>query len=84
MSATELAGPLTITLTAVVQHVRILERCGLVVSTKQGRVRTCRLRPEGISLAEGWLAERRRTWERKLDRLGTFLKADTRNQGDPQ
>ena len=76
-SVTELATSFDITLTAVVQHVRVLERCGLVISRKVGRVRTCHLDPAGLAIAEDWIAQRRRNWERKLDRLGKHLVPDS-------
>ena len=59
-SVSELARPLDMSLSAVVQHLRILEASGLVRSEKQGRVRTCRVDTEALSLAEQWIAERRR------------------------
>lgn len=68
-----LAAPLEVTLAATVQHVQVLEACGLVHTAKQGRVRTCRLEPAGFAAAERWLEERRSTWERRLDRLGELL-----------
>lgn len=72
-SVSELAAPLDMTLAAVVQHVQVLEQCGLVNSEKVGRVRTCRLRPQGLAAAERWIAQRRAAWERRLDRLGELL-----------
>jgi DNA-binding transcriptional ArsR family regulator len=54
-------------------HLRVLEECGLVTSQKSGRVRTCRIDPARLSLAEQWVSERRKTWEARLDRLGAFL-----------
>ena len=68
-----LAKPLEITLTAVVQHLQVLEECGLVHSEKLGRVRTCRLETAGFSVLEQWIADRRSMWERRLDRLGDLL-----------
>ena len=59
-SVSELARPLDMSLSAVVQHLRILEASGLVRSEKQGRVRTCRVDTGALSLAEQWIAERRR------------------------
>lgn len=76
-SVTDLAEPLDMTLAAVVQHVQVLEACGLVQTQKVGRVRTCRMAPEGLSVVERWIAERRSTWERRLDRLGELLAAET-------
>ena len=72
-SVSELARPLGISLPAVVQHLHVLEASGLVSSHKQGRVRTCRIEPAALSNAESWIAERRATWERRLDRLGEYL-----------
>jgi len=72
-SVSELAAPLTISLPAVVQHLQVLEASGLVRSEKAGRVRTCRLEPEALSLAEQWIAERRTAWEHRFDRLGRLL-----------
>lgn len=79
-SVTTLAAPLPMSLPAVVQHLQVLERSGLVVSEKQGRIRTCRLDPERLGTVEDWIADRRMTWERRLDRLGEVLdKAGTKD-----
>ncbi|HYZ97525.1 MAG TPA: metalloregulator ArsR/SmtB family transcription factor [Acidimicrobiales bacterium] len=72
-SVSDLAEPLDMTLTAVVQHVRVLEASGLVTSAKRGRVRTCRLHAPTLRAAEAWILDRRRQWERRLDRLGDVL-----------
>lgn len=72
-SVSELAAPLPMSLPAVMLHLKVLEESGLVVSEKKGRVRTCRIEPMMLSQAERWVGERRRMWERNLDRLGAFL-----------
>jgi DNA-binding transcriptional ArsR family regulator len=72
-SVSDLAEPLPITLAAVVQHLQVLEQSGVVRTEKVGRVRTCRIEENGLSVAEGWISQRRATWERRLDRLGDFL-----------
>lgn len=72
-SVSRLATPLDITLTAVVQHLQVLEESGLVHTEKLGRVRTCRLDAPGFALLQKWIADRRSTWERRLDRLGEML-----------
>jgi DNA-binding transcriptional ArsR family regulator len=72
-SVTELAGPLAITLSAVMQHLRVLEASGLVRSRKLGRVRTCSIEPAALVTIERWINERRAAWEQHLDRLGAFL-----------
>ncbi len=72
-SVSELAQPLDMTLSAVVQHLAVLEASGMVQSQKAGRVRTCRLSPTALQGAERWIAERRAAWEHRLDRLSEFL-----------
>ena len=76
VSVSSLAKPLDITLAAVVQHLHVLERSGLVRTTKVGRVRTCRIEPKGFTVAERWIEERRSLWERRLDRLGALLESE--------
>jgi len=72
-SVSELAAPLAISLPAVIQHLHVLESAGLVCSQKVGRVRSCRIEPAALGVAERWIAERRRSWEETLDRLGEYL-----------
>lgn len=72
-SVTELARPLTMTLAAVIQHVQVLERSGVIRTEKVGRTRNCRLDPDGLEVADRWIAERRALWERRFDRLGEIL-----------
>ncbi|HSD91366.1 MAG TPA: metalloregulator ArsR/SmtB family transcription factor [Kofleriaceae bacterium] len=72
-SVSELAEPLDMTLSAVVQHLSVLESSGLVRSEKVGRVRTCTIEPTALRTAERWITDRRTTWERRLDRLGAYL-----------
>jgi DNA-binding transcriptional ArsR family regulator len=75
-SVSDLAKPLDMTLAGVVQHLQVLEQSGVIRSEKVGRVRTCRIEPAGLGVAERWIAERRSLWERRLDRLGEVLAED--------
>lgn len=81
VSVSDLARPFDMSLAAVVQHVQVLEECGLVVSEKVGRVRTCRFEPKGLEPIDGWVRERKLAVERKLDRLGDLL---AEQDGDEQ
>ncbi len=83
-SVSELAGPLQMTLAAVVQHVQVLEASGLVQSRKSGRVRTCSINEDGLHSAEQWLTDRRTVWQRRLDRLGVVLDEQVANEQAPQ
>jgi DNA-binding transcriptional ArsR family regulator len=77
-SVSELAKPLDMSMSAVVQHLHVLELSGLVRSEKAGRVRTCRVDLKALGTAEQWMSERRATWERRLDRLGELLENDAK------
>jgi len=72
-SVSQLAAPLAMTLPAVVQHIDVLQKSGLVRSKKVGRVRTCRLEPTPMRSVEQWIAQHRATWEGRLDRRDDVL-----------
>lgn len=72
-SLTELALPFAMSLPAVHQHLRLLEGSGIVVTSKRGRVRMCRLDAKVLRTAEAWFAQRRLLWERRLDALAEHL-----------
>jgi DNA-binding transcriptional ArsR family regulator len=81
-SVSELAQPFNMSLSAVVQHLTVLESSGLVLSEKVGRVRTCRIEPAALRTVEDWVAERRAEWESRLDRLADYLgEGDKPNKG---
>ena len=69
----ELAGPHEMALPSFLKHLKVLERAGWIESEKQGRVRTCRLRPDAVETAESWLLDQKRIWEARLDRLDAFV-----------
>jgi len=72
-SVSQLAEPFSISLPAVLQHLKALEGSGLVRSEKKGRVRTVRLEANALGAAESWIAERRAEWEAQLDRFENYL-----------
>ncbi len=72
-SISQLAGQLEMSLPGLLKHVRILEEAGLVETRKIGRTRECRLGPSRLDDVANWVETYRRRWERRLDRLGTYL-----------
>ena len=76
LSVSRLAEPLGVTVTAVIQHLQILEESRLVHTEKLGRTRTCRIETAGFTALQQWIDDHRTLWERRLDRLGDFLKLD--------
>lgn len=72
-SVGELAKPFDMALPSLMKHIQILESGGLVTSKKVGRVRKCLLRVEALASTEVWLADQRKIWEQRLDRLETYV-----------
>jgi len=71
----ELAEPFGLTINGVKKHVGILEEVDLVVTTKIGRARECQLGPAQLEDATEWIDDYRRTWQRRLDRFGSFVES---------
>jgi DNA-binding transcriptional ArsR family regulator len=72
-SAGDLAAPTSLSLTAVLKHVRVLEEAGMVTTVKRGRVRECRLREDALVAVATWTAQQQALWSTRLDALGTLL-----------
>jgi DNA-binding transcriptional ArsR family regulator len=69
----ELAGPTGLRLPTVMRHLSVLEEAGLVATQKDGRVRSCALRPHALAPMRDWLEEQRAIWEARLDRLDDYV-----------
>jgi DNA-binding transcriptional ArsR family regulator len=80
LSVSALAAPLDITLTAVAQHLQILEESALVHTEKLGRVRTCRIETKGFSALDQWIRDHRSLWQRRLDQLSDLLAEPEENE----
>lgn len=72
-SVSELAAPHDMALPSFMDHLRKLERAGLIATTKTGRVRTCTLAPDAFAPAQDWLTEQRALWNGRLDRLDDYV-----------
>ena len=71
-SVTTLAAPFAMALPSFMKHLSVLEKSGVIRSSKAGRVRTCELRPKTLALAEAWIAGQRAAWEARADRMSAF------------
>jgi DNA-binding transcriptional ArsR family regulator len=69
----ELAEPFDMTLEAVSQHVRVLERARLLRRTRQGREHRCRVNPAPLREAGALLVKLARFWEGQLASLDRWL-----------
>lgn len=83
-SITELADRFEMSLTGMTKHVGVLERAGLVVTEKVGRVRTCKLGPRQLEEEAAWLERHRQLWAARfdaLDRVVAELKRKEKRDG---
>jgi DNA-binding transcriptional ArsR family regulator len=69
----ELAEPYAMTMQAVSQHIRVLERAGLISQGRHRQTRPCRLEPEALETALSWIEESQRTWSERFDGLESHL-----------
>ena len=72
-SVTELAEPFEMTMPAVSKHLKVLERAGLIERSREAQWRPCRLDATPLKGAADWVADYRRFWEERLDRLDDYL-----------
>ena len=76
-SVTELAEPFNISLPAISKHLRVLEKAGLLIQEKDGRVRRCRLVATPLRDAASWIARYQQFWEAQFGSLADYLKETT-------
>ena len=73
LGASDLAGPTGLRLPTIMRHLGVLEAAGLIVTAKDGRVRSCAFVPAGLAPMQGWLDAQRAVWEGRLDRLDDYV-----------
>lgn len=73
LSVTALAEPFQVSLPAISKQLRVLERAGLLVQEKDGRVRRCRLEAGPMKQAVDWIDQYRRFWDQQLESLASYL-----------
>lgn len=78
----ELAEPLEMSLPAVTKHLKMLEKARLISRGRNAQWRPCRLEPEPLEAAAGWIDAQREIWEARLDRLEHYLHQLQDQQGD--
>jgi DNA-binding transcriptional ArsR family regulator len=72
-SVNELAEPFEMSLPAVSKHLKVLERAGLISRSRDAQYRPCKLEAQTLKGVDDWLAEYRRFWEARFDRLDAYL-----------
>jgi DNA-binding transcriptional ArsR family regulator len=81
-SITRLADTFEMTLTGIKKHIQVLERAGLVVTQKIGRVRTCTLGRRGLEAEAEWIEAHRKLFEARFDALDDIISEMTQEDKD--
>jgi DNA-binding transcriptional ArsR family regulator len=71
----ELAEPFPMSLPAISRHLKVLERAGLIVRSREAQWRPSRLQAEPLDDAVAWMQSRKQTWEARMDRLDAHLRS---------
>lgn len=72
-TVTELAEPFDMSLPGFSRHLKVLEKAGLIERSRQAQFRPCTINPEPLKEAADWLADYRKLWETRFDRLDALL-----------
>jgi DNA-binding transcriptional ArsR family regulator len=70
----ELAAPFPVSKPAISRHLKVLERAGLIVRSREAQWRPSRLQAEPLDEAVEWVESRKRTWQARIDRLDAHLR----------
>lgn len=81
-SITALAATFRMTLTGMKKHVQVLERAGLVVTQKVGRVRICKLGRRELKAEADWIEAHRKLFEARFDALDEIIDEINEETGD--
>ena len=73
-TVSELAEPYPMSLPAISRHLKVLERAGLIVRSREAQWRPSRMQAEPLDDAVAWMQARKRTWEARMDRLEAHLR----------
>jgi DNA-binding transcriptional ArsR family regulator len=78
-SVSDLAKPFlkNMSLPAVTKHLKVLEKAGLVIKTREAQWRPCQLNGDALKDVSDWVDQYRTIWEQRFDRLDEYLKTVT-------
>ncbi|GAA1849333.1 ArsR/SmtB family transcription factor [Asanoa iriomotensis] len=78
----QLAEPFAMSQQAISKHIKVLEKARLVRRTRAAQARPCALDAVRLDAAAGWIAEHRRIWADRYDRLDEHI-AHLRERNEP-
>ena len=69
----ELAEPFNMSLPAISQHIKVLERAGLIIQGQKAQFRPCTINPTPLKDISTWTEQYRPIWESRFDRMGDYI-----------
>ncbi|HEV3186891.1 MAG TPA: metalloregulator ArsR/SmtB family transcription factor [Acidimicrobiales bacterium] len=83
LTATALVGAATVSRQAIVKHLQVLARSGLVISRRDGREVLYFVAPDGTAGASSWLLKGAEAWDRRIAKLESQSRSNTRRRATP-
>lgn len=76
----EIAAPFAMSAPAISQHLKVLERAGLITRTAHAQWRTLSMQAEPLDEASAWVEKHRHDWNLRLDALESHLETMKKDQ----
>jgi DNA-binding transcriptional ArsR family regulator len=72
-SVKQLSQPFSISPPAITKHLKVLERAGLIIRSREAQRRPCKLEAAPLRDVSQWVERYRSFWEQSFDRLDNYL-----------
>ncbi len=69
----ELAEPFNMSLPAISQHIKVLERAGLITQGQKAQYRPCTIDVTPLEEISKWTEQYRHIWEESFDRMDDYI-----------
>ena len=69
----ELAEPFNMSLPAISQHIKVLERAGLITQGQKAQYRPCTIDVTPLKEISNWTEQYRHIWEARFDRMDDYI-----------
>jgi len=78
----ELAEPFNMSLPAISQHIKVLERAGLITRGQKAQYRPCTIEGAPLKEISTWTERYRHIWEARFDRMDDYINQFNNKEND--
>jgi len=78
----ELAEPFNMSLPAISQHIKVLERAGLIIQGQKAQYRPCIIDVTPLKEISTWTERYRHIWEASFDRMDDYINQFSNKEND--